>query len=111
MYICVCVPQDNELVIVLEWAEAGDLAHVLKAHAESRQLFSVEQVMTQFYQVRRARARRGRGGVRAWGGTRHDGASSGEAPSCAGKLAACTTRLALQAAREGSTAAGRAAWS
>lgn len=36
---------------MLEWAEAGDLAHMLKARAESRQLFTVEQVTQHFFQV------------------------------------------------------------
>ncbi|KAG2445744.1 hypothetical protein HXX76_000350 [Chlamydomonas incerta] len=42
---------DNELVIVLEWAEAGDLGQLIKQRAEAGQPFSEEQVWTQFQQV------------------------------------------------------------
>ncbi|GFR52998.1 hypothetical protein Agub_g15690, partial [Astrephomene gubernaculifera] len=42
---------DNELVIVLEWAEAGDLGQLIKQRAEAGQLFAAEQVWRQFQQV------------------------------------------------------------
>lgn len=44
---------DNELVIVLEWAEAGDLGQLIKQRAEAGQPFSEEQVWRQFQQVSR----------------------------------------------------------
>ncbi|GIL47477.1 hypothetical protein Vafri_4297, partial [Volvox africanus] len=43
--------ENNELVIVLEWAEGGDLGHVIKQRQESGEAFSPEQVWVQFQQV------------------------------------------------------------
>ncbi|EFJ50934.1 NimA-related protein kinase 7 [Volvox carteri f. nagariensis] len=43
--------ENNELVIVLEWAEGGDLGHVIKQRQEMGQAFSPEQVWVQFQQV------------------------------------------------------------
>ncbi|PNH07020.1 Serine/threonine-protein kinase Nek7 [Tetrabaena socialis] len=42
---------DNELVIVLEWAEAGDLGQVIKERQEAGAAFTAEQVWAQFQQV------------------------------------------------------------
>ncbi|KAG2485833.1 hypothetical protein HYH03_015416 [Edaphochlamys debaryana] len=42
---------DNELVIVLEWAEAGDLGQLIKARSDAGQVFSTEEVWVQFQQV------------------------------------------------------------
>ncbi len=58
--VCVCVSvrllltQDNELVIALEWAEAGDLAALLRSRAEAQQPFAPQEVWGMFTQVRTA---------------------------------------------------------
>jgi hypothetical protein len=38
-------------VIILDWAEAGDLAQLLKARADSEQPLTTEEVLTLFMQV------------------------------------------------------------
>lgn len=43
--------QDNELIIVLEWAEAGDLGNILKQRSEQGQYFSSEHVWDLFKQI------------------------------------------------------------
>lgn len=43
--------QDNELVIILEWAEAGDLGLALKSRAQSGAQFPQEQVHKLFSQI------------------------------------------------------------
>jgi hypothetical protein len=47
-----CVLQASELIIVLEWAQGGDLACQIKEHADRAEYFSVEQIWRHFYQVR-----------------------------------------------------------
>ena len=44
--------QDNELVIVLEWAKSGDLAHVLRDRQSQGLPFTSEEVMALFAEVR-----------------------------------------------------------
>jgi hypothetical protein len=39
-------------VIILDWAEAGDLAQLLKARSDSGQPLTTEDVLTLFIQVR-----------------------------------------------------------
>lgn len=43
--------QDNELVIVLEWAESGDLGACLKERAAQLHYFGVHQIWSYFHQV------------------------------------------------------------
>lgn len=57
--------ENNELVIVLEWAEGGDLGHVIKQRQELGQAFTCEQVWVQFQQVRRLRMIKAGGGLDA----------------------------------------------
>lgn len=44
-------PQDNEMVIILEWAEAGDLGQLLKQRAQEGQFFEPAHIWQLFYQV------------------------------------------------------------
>lgn len=43
--------QDNELVIVLEWAEAGDLANIIKERQAGGEALPTQQVWAMFHQV------------------------------------------------------------
>lgn len=43
--------QDNELIIVMEWAEAGDLAQLVKQRIEQGQPFTQAEILHLFSQV------------------------------------------------------------
>ena len=47
-----CGLQENELIIVLEWAQSGDLAQLIKQRAERRQPFSMDEIWLLFGQVK-----------------------------------------------------------